>query len=211
MIKNYIILVLASVSFGMMAFAKHADATESSQVAELGKPAPDFTLTDIYGNDVTLSSFEGQKVVLEWTNHKCPFVIKHYEPGNMQNIQRRVIEEENGAWLTIISSAEGKQGYVTADEAKEVLAGYGYEPTAKLFDTSGDVGRAYGAQTTPHMYIIDEEGTLVYRGAIDDNSSHRSETIEGALNYVVAALDDMNAGNAITHADTRPYGCSVKY
>lgn len=206
--KKFAILMLAIVTFGGLSVNAHA-AVEKA--AALAQPAPDFTLTDVDGKDVSLSDYKGKKVVLEWTNHECPYVQKHYDSGNMQKTQKISTEDHDVVWLTIVSSAKDKQGYVTPEEGKKIVEEAKATPTAKLLDVSGKVGHLYGAKTTPHMYIIDEEGTLVYRGAIDDNSSHKVETIDGALNYVTAALDDLKNDRPIAHADTKPYGCGVKY
>jgi len=184
-------------------------ATATANVS-VGGPAPDFTLTDSEGNARSLSDFRGQKVILEWTNHDCPFVKKHYDAGNMQDLQR----ETTGAgiaWLTIISSKPGAQGYVEADEANELTRTRNAAPTAVLFDPSGDVGRAYGARTTPEMFAIDAEGTILYMGAIDDQPSARPESLNGANNFVRAALADIAAGRAVATAQTTPYGCTIKY
>lgn len=213
MLRKYGILIIALVTLGFTPFAA-ADAAKTDKLekaAAVGKPAPDFTLKDLDGNDVTLSSFKGKKVVLEWTNQDCPFVIKHYDSGNMQKLQKEQTAQGDVVWFTVRSSAEGKQGHVTPEEAKAIIAKNGAAQTAELLDASGTVGRLYGARTTPHMYVIDEDGVLAYDGAIDDNSSHRPETIEGATNYVVAALDALRNGKALEFAETQPYGCAVKY
>ncbi len=178
---------------------------------EVGQPAPDFTLTDTQGNEHSLSDFRGQTVILEWTNHDCPFVIKHYQPGNMQDQQRLARNEHDAVWLSIISSRPGTQGHVSPEEADELTASRDAYPTAVLIDESGDVGRAYDARVTPHMYIIDAEGILRYMGGIDSNPSRNPEDIPDATQYVVVALEQMAAGEEIAEAVTRPYGCSVHY
>lgn len=175
-----------------------------------GKPAPDFTLPGSDGKTHSLSDYRGKKVVLEWTNHGCPYVQKHYDSGNMQNIQKQ-LTDQGIVWLSVISSKPGSQGHVDADGAKQLTNSRNAHPTTVLLDPKGDVGRQYGAKTTPHMYIIDEQGQLVYQGAIDDKPSARQSSLEGANNYVLAALDDLNGGRAVQAADTTPYGCSVKY
>mgnify|MGYP003668307577 FL=1 len=213
MLKKYGVLIVALVALGVMpftaAYAVNVDKIEKAAV--IGKAAPDFTLKDLDGNDVSLSGFKGKKVVLEWTNHQCPFVLKHYDSGNMQKLQKEQTEKGDVVWLTIRSSAEGKQGFVTPAEAKEIIQERGAAQTAELLDPTGQVGHLYGARTTPHMYVIDEDGVLAYDGAIDDNSSHRPETIEGATNYVVAALESLRHGKPVEQAETQPYGCGVKY
>lgn len=175
-----------------------------------GEAAPEFTLTDINGNTHQLSTFKGKVVVLEWINHGCPFVVKHYRAGNMQDLQREYTNKDV-VWLSICSSAEGKQGYYTADEWKKLNAEKGGNATAILLDPEGTVGKLYGAKTTPHMYVINAEGTLVYQGAIDEKPSTESDDIPGAKNYVRAALDEVLAGKPVTVGQTKPYGCSVKY
>ena len=177
---------------------------------EIGKPAPDFVGTDINGQEIKLSDYKGKKVVLEWTNHQCPYVIKHYDTNNMQQTQKKATDD-GVIWLTVTSSATGKQGYTTAEEAKEVIAEVGANATTRILDPSGEIGKMYDAKTTPHMFVIDEEGNLAYEGAIDDNSSSRHETVEGAKNYVLAALDSLAAGEPVDPAQTAPYGCSIKY
>lgn len=177
----------------------------------VGEPAPDFEGTTATGEPFKLSDHKGDIVVLEWTNHECPFVVKHYETGNMQKIQKMATEEHGVKWVTIVSSAPGRQGHVSGEEAMAIVEEAGAHPTVKLLDESGEIGMAYDAQTTPHMFVIDAEGTLVYAGAIDDNSSPRHDTVEGAQNYVVAALESLKAGEPVATAQTPPYGCSVKY
>jgi peroxiredoxin len=177
---------------------------------EVGKPAPDFTAIDTQGISHKLSDFRGKTVILEWTNHECPFVVKHYATDNMQTLQRETTAE-GIVWLSIISSAPGKQGYVSPVEADELTQSRKAAPTAVLLDESGDVGRAYGARTTPHMYIIDGDGTLQYMGGIDDRPSTSHGDVSGAKNYVRAALADLAAGKPVAEAVTRPYGCSIKY
>lgn len=175
-----------------------------------GEAAPDVRVLDSNGVERTLSEFKGQDVVLEWTNHKCPYVVKHYDSDNMQNTQKRAAED-GFAWLTVISSAPGKQGHVSGEKANKLSAERGATPTAVLLDEAGDAGRLYAAKTTPHMYIVNKEGTLVYQGAIDSIPSSNPAKIAEATNYVTAALDSMKAGTDIEVSDSQPYGCSVKY
>lgn len=177
---------------------------------EIGKPAPDFTATDIKGQPFQLSSHKGKTVVLEWTNSGCPFVQKHYETGNMQKTQKTALEK-GVEWITINSSAPGKQGNVTPEQAAKIATEAGASNTAEILDESGEIGKLYGAQTTPHMFVIDKDGNVAYMGAIDDNSSPKHETVEGAKNYVLAALDELAGGKPVTISVTQPYGCSVKY
>jgi len=178
--------------------------------ATIGAPAPDFTLVDSNGMEQSLSDFQGQRVVLEWTNHGCPYVGKHYDTGNMQSLQRDATES-GVIWLSIISSAPGRQGYVSGDEANNLTASRGAYPTAVLSDPEGTVGHAYDARTTPGIYVIDEEGVLRYQGAIDDRPTSRHASVEGATNYVRLALADLDAGRDVEIAETTQYGCSIKY
>ncbi len=182
----------------------------ANAAVDVGQMAPDFTAVDTNGVEHSLSDFKGKNVVLEWSNHECPFVVKHYEPGNMQKVQK--MATDNGAvWITIVSSAEGKQGFVTADEANKIMEDVGANSTARILDPSGEIGKLYGAKTTPHMFVIDEEGKIAYMGAIDSDSSFKQSAIEGATNYVTAALESLNVGEEIEVTSTKPYGCSVKY
>jgi len=176
----------------------------------IGAPAPDFTLVDSNGAEQSLSDYLGQRVVLEWTNHGCPYVGKHYGTGNMQSLQREATEA-GVVWLSIISSAPGRQGYVSGEEANNLTATRGAYPTAVLFDPDGHVGHAYDARTTPGMYVIDEAGILRYMGAIDDQPTARRSSVEGANNYVRMALADLDAGREVQIAETQQYGCSIKY
>ena len=187
-----------------------AFAPQAHAKLEVGQPAPDFTATDTNGVEHSLSDFKGKNIVLEWSNHECPFVVKHYKPGNMQKLQKQATED-GAIWLTIVSSAPGKQGHVTAEAANDIMTNAGALATAKILDESGEIGQLYGAKTTPHMFVIDKDGVLAYAGAIDSDSGFDPAGIEGATNYVVAALDDLSAGKAVQTASTQPYGCSVKY
>ena len=190
--------------------AASSRAADTSPQARLGAPAPNFTLVDSNGNSVSLADFKGKTVVLEWTNHECPYVRKHYGGNAMQTLQKKWTGQ-GVVWLTVISSQPGSQGYVTAEQANKLTADRNAAPSAVLFDTKGDVGRTYGAQVTPHMYVITGAGTLVYMGGIDDKASSDPSSLKGAKNYVTAALADVKAGRAVAQAATRPYGCSVKY
>jgi peroxiredoxin len=177
---------------------------------EIGKPAPDFTATDSNGKTVKLSDQHGKIVVLEWTNHDCPFVKKHYGSGNMQALQKEA-SQQGIVWWSVISSAPGKQGHVTPQEANELTSSRKAAPSAVLLDPEGSVGRLYSARTTPHMYIIDTQGRLVYRGAIDDKPSTNPADVATANNYVRTALQAVQQGQSVEPAVTQPYGCSVKY
>jgi hypothetical protein len=176
----------------------------------VGEPAPAFTGTDSHGNTRSLSDFRGETVVLEWTNRDCPYVRKHYDTGNMQALQKKAAAD-GIVWLSVISSAPGKQGHATPELANSVAAEQGAGPTAIILDPEGTIGRAYDARTTPHMYVIDGEGTLVYMGGIDDRPTASRADVEGAENYVLAALADVAAGRPVQTPTSRPYGCSVKY
>lgn len=176
----------------------------------IGQPAPAFSVVDSAGKTRTLSEFRGKTVVLEWTNDGCPYVQKHYNGGAMQGLQKRAASD-GVVWLSIISSAPGKQGYKTAAQANSWKTETGAAPSAILLDPKGEVGRAYAAKTTPHMYVVNPAGTLVYMGGIDDKNSADPASLKGATNFVVAALDDLKAGRAVARPVSAPYGCSVKY
>jgi peroxiredoxin len=178
--------------------------------AEIDKPAPNFTLTDSNGNEHSLSDFAGKNVVLEWINFDCPFVEKHYDGKNMQMLQKKYTEKDV-IWLSICSSAEGKQGNFDNDEINKRIADHGAAMTGYLIDATGEVGKIYSAKTTPHMYIINTEGVLVYAGGIDDKKSTDIDDIEGAKNYVSKALDELLEGKEVSEKVSTPYGCSVKY
>jgi peroxiredoxin len=184
--------------------------SQAQAAATVGKAAPAFELKDVDGKTVQLQSYRGKYVVLEWTNFQCPFVGKHYGSGNMQALQKKY-PEKGVVWLSICSSAPGKQGYMTGSEAKELIGEREASPTRFLLDANGKVGHAYGAKTTPHMFVINPKGTLVYNGAIDDKPSTKREDVESAKNYLAAALDEAMDGHKVEVAATQPYGCSVKY
>ncbi|MBI4030913.1 MAG: thioredoxin family protein [Proteobacteria bacterium] len=191
-------------------FLALAAAQPALAAVAVGRPAPDFTLTDTHEHDHSLSQYLGKTVVLEWTNHECPYVRKHYDSGSMQMLQKE--ETEKGiVWLSIVSSAPGEQGHTAPEEANKIMGEEKTAETARLLDPSGDTGRLYGAKTTPHMFIINPEGLLVYAGAIDDRPSARMNTLQGARNHVRAALAEMAEGKPVSTPQTKPYGCSVKY
>ncbi len=185
-------------------------AVVAQAAPKVGQPAPDFTSVDSHGTTRSLQDYQGKIVVLEWTNHQCPFVGKHYETGNMQALQK-VATEGGVTWLSVISSAPGKQGHVSGTEANALTASRKASPTAVLLDADGVVGRLYEARTTPHMYIIDASGTLVYMGGIDDKASTQYADVKTAKNYVRVALDELRRDQVVSTPVTRPYGCSVKY
>ena len=176
----------------------------------VGAPAPDFALDSASGGMVKLSQYRGKYVVLEWVNPDCPYVRKHYDTSNMQALQK---EATGGGviWLTLISSSPGTQGYVTPPQADELTATRKASPTAVLLDPTGVVGKMYGATNTPHMYIVDKTGMLVYAGAIDDRPTTRRSDVQGAQNYVREALQSVAAGQPVKTPVTRAYGCTVKY
>ena len=178
--------------------------------AKIEDAAPAFTLQNSQGEAVSLSDYKGKYVILEWTNHQCPYVVKHYGSDNMQSLQKKYTDEDV-VWLSIISSAPGKQGYVSADEANQLSADRNAAPTHVLFDPEGEVGKMYAAKTTPHMYIIDQEGELRYAGAIDSIKSANPADIPKAVNYVSASMNALNSGKSPEKTLTPPYGCSIKY
>ena len=175
-----------------------------------GAPAGNFKLTDASGKAVQLSDYRGKTVVLEWNNPGCPFVQKHYGSGNMQKAQG-MARAGGAVWLTINSGAPGKQGYLTGEQARALVTKEKATPTSYLLDPKGVVGRGYAARTTPHLYIVDPAGKLVYQGGIDDKPTADAADIAGARNHVLAALGEMKAGKPVSMPETRPYGCSVKY
>ncbi len=187
-------------------------ATAAMADAVIGEPAPDFKLKSAEGETVTLESLKGDYVILEWTNKDCPFVRKHYDSSNMQKLQKQTAEaHDDVTWLTILSSAEGKQGHLTPAEALAHAEEVDAAASHILLDAKGVVGKAYGAKTTPHMYVIDKEGILRYAGAIDSIASADPADIETADNYVIGALGALKSGAAVEPSQTQPYGCSVKY
>lgn len=177
---------------------------------KIGQPAPAFTGTDADGKQISLKDFRGKTVVLEWTNHDCPYVRRHYGTGNMQKLQKEAAASDV-VWLSVISSAPGRQGHVSGKEANELSVSRKATPTKVILDPNGTIGRQYAARTTPHMYIVNAKGTLVYKGGIDDNPTSWGEIEPDTKNYVRLALAEMKAGKQISKASTRAYGCSVKY
>ncbi len=176
----------------------------------VGKPAPDFRLDDVDGRPVSLANFRGKTVVLEWSNPDCPTVKKHYDSGNMQRTQAAAAAA-GAVWLTINSSAEGNQGHMSPAAAKAFTAGQQSRRAAYLLDPEGVMGRSYGAKTTPHLYVINANGTLAYNGGIDDKPSTDEADIASARNHVLAALSEVREGKAVSVPTSRPYGCAVKY
>ena len=187
-----------------------ATALHAADSPPVGSNAPDFSATDSNGKKHSLADFKGKYVVLEWFNPECPFVKKHYGGGNMQKLQ----EDFTGkgvTWLTIDSSAPGKEGSLKPDEANKKIADWKVRSTALLLDSDGKVGKAYGAKNTPQMFVISPEGKVIYQGAIDSKASPNPDDIPTSTNYVKVALDESMAGKQVSTPSSRPYGCSVKY
>jgi len=206
-------LTLAAGMMTAVALTAGALIASTAQAAPaMGGAAPAFTGVTAAGGEISLADFAGKTVVLEWTNDGCPFVQKHYAspPANMQTLQKGAAADDV-VWISVISSAPGKQGYSDAARAKELTASRGAAPAHVVLDESGAIGRLYGAKTTPHMFIITPGGELVYDGAIDSKASSKVDDIAGATNYVAAALADLEAGKPVATPETKPYGCSVKY
>ena len=202
--KQTLIASLITASFSFVAVAAaHANAT-------VGLPAPGFALSDTNGKAVNLADYKGKTVVLEWHNPECPFVKKHYDSANMQGLQSKYTRD-GVVWLSVSSTEPGHQDYKKPDVINALLKTSKASPTAYLMDESGSTGKSYGARTTPHMYVINPQGMLVYAGGIDDKRSANIADIKSAGNYVAAALDEMKAGKPVSVATSTPYGCSVKY
>jgi peroxiredoxin len=184
-------------------------STAALATAVPGQPAPAFTVTDLAGKPVKLEDYKGKTVVLEWTNFGCPFVMKHYNSGNMQALQKKYSGEV--VWLAVNSTNKSHSDWTDPAPLAEQLKQFGAQPARYLVDEPGTMGQAYGAKTTPHMYIIDPAGKVVYNGAIDDKRSTNPADVKTAKNYVVAALDELKAGKAVSTPSTAPYGCTIKY
>jgi peroxiredoxin len=198
-IRSWSVTLAAVLAFTLTLFA-----------ARVGEPAPDFTGTDSHGQTHKLSDYRGKFVVLEWTNNGCPYTQKHYNSGNMQALQKEWTAK-GVVWLTILSSAPGAQGYMTAADENDYIIKVHADPTAAILDPTGTIGREYSARTTPHMFVIDPTGKLIYAGAIDDHPTPDPEDIKASKNYVSEALTEAMAGQPVATSSTRPYGCSVKY
>jgi peroxiredoxin len=198
--KRAVSVVFAFLSVTLLSFG----------AVNAGDSAPDFTATDSNGKAVKLSDYKGKFVVLEWTNQGCPYTVKHYATGNMQKLQKEWTGK-GVVWLTVLSSAPGEQGHVSAQEENDYIKKVDASPSAALIDEKGTVGHLYGAKTTPHMFVIDKQGKVVYAGAIDDKPTTSKGDISTANNYVTAALTEATSGKPVTTASTQPYGCSVKY
>lgn len=203
--KPLFAMSVAAVSLTAVALMGFAPAPVA--VAEVGKAAPGFSLPGASGKTHSLGDFKGKWVVLEWTNHDCPIVVRHYNSGNMQATQKWATEK-GAVWLQVVSSAPAKQGHITAEQAKTIAKARNDAATELLFDPKGEVGRQYGAKTTPHMYIISPSGELMYNGGIDNDSRGREAN---PTNYVKQGLTEGMAGKALSVPTSRPYGCGVKY
>lgn len=184
--------------------------TSAGAAAQVGKTAPLFTGTGSDGKNYSVADYKGKFVVLQWYNRDCPFIHKHYDSGNMQKLQA-TYAKKGVIWFEVQSSAPGAEGYLTPSEAQDNRAKVGTQSLATLIDSDGTIGRLYGAKTTPHMFVIDPKGVLIYQGAIDDHDSPDPEDIPQSKNYVAVALDEAMAGKPVSVASTRPYGCGVKY
>lgn len=198
---------------GAAAIAVAAIATTGTMAREPiqpGSTAPDFSVSDTNGKAVSLSSFKGKTVVLEWNNPGCPYVRKHYGAGNMQTLQKEATGQ-GVVWLTINSGPPGAQGHMNGLEAEQYVADRKASPSAYLLDPDGKVGRAYGATVTPHMFVIDPAGKVAYMGGIDDKPSANPDDIKGARNYVREALSAVVQGQPVKTTSARPYGCQIKY
>jgi peroxiredoxin len=199
--RRYLVATLALILMGALA---------EVWAASVGQPAPAFTATDSNNHVHKLSDYKGKFVVLEWTNRDCPFTQKHYQSGNMERLQHEWTKR-GVVWLTVVSSAPGEQGYAIGGEENAYMSQMRAAPTAVLLDPAGKLGHLYDAKTTPHMFVIDRKGVLIYDGAIDDRATTDVSDITGAKNYVVQALQEAMAGKPVTVATSRPYGCAVKY
>lgn len=206
--RREVLTILAATA--LTAGITPATITRAAANPQAGSAAPGFSATDSKGKQHTLSAYKGKIIVLEWTNHECPYTVKHYDTGNMQVLQKSATDS-GGIWFTVASSRPGTQGHVNALEADKLTDDRNARPTAVLLDPRGELGRLYAARTAPHIYIIDPAGTLVYMGAIDDQPTANHASVKTARNYIREALDAMAAGRPIATASTRPYGCTIKY
>jgi hypothetical protein len=187
-----------------------AAASAAMANAELNKPAPAFSAVGADGKPLKLDAYKGKTVVLEWTNHECPFVAKHYDSGNIPTLQKEAAGQ-GVVWLQVVSSAPGKQGHVDGATAQKLNGTREAAPAGTVLDPDGKIGKLYGAQTTPHIFIVNADGQLVYKGGIDSIPSTNKADLPKAENYVASALKAISAGKPIDKANTKPYGCSIKY
>lgn len=200
--------VIAGLAATALALASGAAFAQGA--AKPGAKAPDFSVVDVDGKLQKLSDYAGKTVILEWTNHDCPYVRKHYGSATMQTLQKDMAKE-GVVWLSVISSPAGEQGHVDAARAKELSRTRDAAPASILLDPQSKLARAYGAQTTPHMYIVDPKGTLAYAGAIDDKPSSSPSSLTGARSYIRQAVAELKAGKPVSEPATKAYGCVVKY
>lgn len=206
-----LIILLSLITAAFMAVNLTSKSVENTpESAVVGEEAPDFEVMDANGNMHSLSDYEGQYVILEWLNHGCPYIRKHYDGNNMQRLQEKYTEQDV-VWLSVISSAPGTQGYMEPEEARQSVEEYNASPTAILLDTEGTMGKKYDARVTPHMFIIDPDGIVRYNGAIDDKPTPRASSLETAHNYIEAAMTSLMNGEDVEVKSNTPYGCSVKY
>jgi peroxiredoxin len=208
--RNVLLACAIAAAAALTAGALIAGSGGAEASVQTGAQAPAFSVQDATGATRTLAEFSGRTIVIEWTNRDCPYVRKHYNSGNMQALQRAATGE-GVVWLSVISSAAGQQGYLTGAQAQANVQQTNAAPTAVLLDPTGAMGHAYGARNTPHMFIINGQGRVVYQGAIDDRPSANPASLQGATNYVSAALADLRAGRSVQVSETTPYGCTVKY
>lgn len=194
----------------LLAATLAAATTTAIAAATVGQPAPAFKGTDVAGKPVSLADFKGKYVVLEWNNPNCPFVLKHYDSNNMQALQKR-FGAESVAWVAVNSTSEMHSDYMAPDRLAAWFKQKNAAPTAVIMDTQGEIGRAFGAKVTPHMFVIDPKSTVIYAGAIDDKRTANAADAKAANNYVVAALADARGGKPVATASSAAYGCSIKY
>lgn len=210
MFLKFLYLTIRKLFYQSIVFCVFFLLASNVHCIEIGKKAPDFKAIDSYGKEHVLSDFKGKIVILEWKNTACPFVKKHYKSKNMQVLQRQAVDDDM-VWLSVVSSAIGKQGYQDPKKTNKQVKKEGSFATAVLIDKEGVLGRLYQAKVTPHMYIIDQKGLLVYKGAIDNIRSTKTKDVAIAKNFVKEALNQLRANEPIQLSSTKAYGCSIKY
>lgn len=203
-------LVRSCAVFFLTIFLSFISLKAFSENAAVGSTAPAFSLNNALGKPVSLSQFSGKIVIIEWFNQNCPFVRKFYQNGDMRVFQKQA-RDKGAVWLTINSSAQGKQGYIAPEEAQTIANEHDLDPNFLLLDPEGTVGKLYGAKVTPHMFVVDSKGNLAYAGAVDSQPTTKASDIAGSANYVMQALEALTQGRAPSVANTDPYGCGVKY
>lgn len=208
--RNTAFATMGAIALACAGLISGAGQAAAQGAPRVGAPAPAFQAVDADGRTRNLAEFAGKTVILEWSNHDCPYVRKHYTTNTMQTLQRDM-RQDGAVWLTVISSAPDEQGHVEAAEAKELTVKRNAAPSAVLLDPKSTMGRLYGAQTTPHIYIIDGNGVLAYAGAIDDKPSASVSSLKGAKSYVRQAMAELKAGKPVSQATTKAYGCTVKF